>query len=90
MEDVKKNGIDPEGFENARRAKYAGYIRSFETSSIAEVFAMSLIKGNDWFDIGDIMAEVTVEEANALVRELFDEKYYATSVVYPLEKENKQ
>ena len=90
MEDVKKNGIDPEGFENARRAKYAEYIRRFETSSIAETFAMSLIKGNDWFDIGDIMAEVTVEEANELVREIFDEKYYATSVVYPLEKEAEQ
>ena len=51
---------------------------------------MSLIKGNDWFDIGNIMAEVTVEEANELVREIFDEKYYATSVVYPLEKEAEQ
>ncbi|MBE6654095.1 MAG: insulinase family protein [Ruminococcaceae bacterium] len=89
MEDVKKNGIDPEAFENARRAKYAEYIRSFESVNIAEVFAMSLIKETDWFEIGDIIAKVTVEEANALVRELFDEKYYATSVVYPLEKEDK-
>ena len=87
MEDVKKNGIAPEAFELSRRVKYAEYIRSFENVNIAETFAMSMIKGNDWFDMGDIMAEVTVEDANALVRELFDVKYYATSVVNPLNKE---
>lgn len=87
MEEVKKNGIDPEAFELSRRVKYAEYIRSFESVNVAETFAMSMIKGNDWFDMGDIMAEVTVEDANALVRELFDERYYATSVVNPLNKE---
>lgn len=90
MEDVKKNGIDRKAFENARRVKYAEYIRSFESTNIAETFAMSLIKGNAWFDIGDIMAEVTVDEANALVRELFNEKYYAISVVNPLNKEEEK
>jgi predicted Zn-dependent peptidase len=87
MESVKQNGLDSESFERARRLKYASFVRSFENTSIAETFAMSLIKGADWFDTGDIIAEITIDEANALVRELFDEKYYAVSVITPIEKE---
>jgi predicted Zn-dependent peptidase len=87
MESVKKNGMDEESFERARRLKYASFVRSFENTGIAETFAMSLIKDADWFDTGDIIAEITLEEANALVRELFDEKYYAVSVINPMEKE---
>jgi predicted Zn-dependent peptidase len=87
MEDVKKNGLDAESFERARRLKYASFVRSFEGTGIAETFSMSLIKGCDWFDTGDILGEITLEEANALVRELFDKKYYAVSVINPIEKE---
>lgn len=87
MESVKKNGLDAESFERARKLKYASFVRSFESTGIAETFAMSLIKDADWFDTGDIIAEITLDEANALVRELFDEKYYAVSVITPIEKE---
>ena len=86
MEEVKKTGLDAEAFERARRLKYASFVRSFEGTGIAETFSMSLIKGCDWFDTGDIIAEITLDEANALVRELFDEKYYAVSVINPIEK----
>jgi predicted Zn-dependent peptidase len=89
MESVKKNGLDAESFERARRLKYASFVRSFESTGIAETFSMSLIKNADWFDTGDIIAEITIEEANALVRELFDEKYYAVSVISPIESEEK-
>ena len=88
MEDVKAHGIDEESFERARRLKYAAFVRSFESTGIAETFSMSLIKGSDYFDTGDIIAEITLDEANAIVRELFDEKYYAVSVIKPIEKEN--
>ena len=89
MKSVKKNGLDAESFERARRLKYASFVRSFEGTGIAETFSMSLIKNADWFDTGDIIAEITIEEANALVRELFDEKYYAVSVINPIESEEK-
>jgi predicted Zn-dependent peptidase len=87
LEEVKKSGLDAEAFERARRLKYASFVRSFESTSIAETFSMALIKGYDWFDMGDIIAEITIDEANALVRELFHEKYYAVSVINPIEKE---
>lgn len=86
MEEVKKTGLDAEAFERARRLKYASFVRSFEGTGIAETFSMSLIKGCDWFDTGDIISEITLDEANALVCELFDEKYYAVSVINPIEK----
>ena len=89
MKSVKKNGLDAESFERARRLKYASFVRSFEGTGLAETFSMSLIKNADWFDTGDIIAEITIEEANALVRELFDEKYYAVSVINPIESEEK-
>ena len=84
---MKKNGIDAEAFERARRMKYASYVRSFETTDIAETFSMSLIKNIDWFDMSDIIAEISLDEANALVRELFDEEYFAMSVIKPISKE---
>ena len=87
-EEVKARGIDEESFERARKFKYAAFVRSFEGTGIAEEFAMSLIKSSDYFDTGDIIAEITLDEANAIVRELFDEKYYAVSVIKPIEKEN--
>lgn len=87
MEEIKRTGLDEEAFERARRMRYASYVRSFETTDIAETFAMSLIKNIDWFDIGDIMAEITVEYANALVRELFEKEYYVLSVINPISKE---
>ncbi len=89
MEEVKANGLDEEAFERARRMRYASYVRSFETTDIAETFAMSLIKNIDWFDIGELMAEITLEDANALVRELFEEEYYVLSVINPIEKGEK-
>ena len=87
VEEVKKTGLDAQAFERARRRVYASFVRSFESTNIAETFSMSLIKGCDWFDAGDIISEITLDEANALVRELFDEKYYAVSVINPIEKE---
>jgi predicted Zn-dependent peptidase len=88
IEDVKVRGIDREAFERARRMKYASYVRSFETTDIAETFSMSLIKNIDWFDIGDIISEITAEEADALIREIFNKEYYALSVINPIsEKE---
>jgi predicted Zn-dependent peptidase len=86
IEQVKENGIDEEAFERARRMKYASFVRSFETTDIAETFSMSLIKNIDWFDMGDIISEITVDEANALIREIFDKKYYVLSVIEPIEK----
>ena len=88
IEDVKTRGIDREAFERARRMKYASYVRSFETTDIAETFSMSLVKNIDWFDIGDIISEITAEEADALIREIFNKEYYALSVINPIsEKE---
>ncbi len=86
MEEVKQNGLECEAFERARRMRYAAYVRSFESTDIAETLAMSLIKNNDWFDTGDILAEITLEYANALVRELFEEEYYVLSVINPIDK----
>jgi predicted Zn-dependent peptidase len=86
IEQVKENGIDEEAFERARRMKYASFVRSLETTDIAETFSMSLIKNIDWFDMGDIISEITVDEANALIREIFDKKYYVLSVIEPIEK----
>ncbi len=90
MEDVKKNGIDKEEFEIARKVKYAEYISSFESVNIAQTFASSLIQGTDWFDVGDIISQITVEEANALVNEIFNEKYYSVSVINPIKTEEEK
>ena len=85
-EEAKKNGFDRADFERIKRAEYASYIKSFDSTELAETFTYALHDGLDWLAYGDILAGVTYDDVMALLPELFDEKYYAMSIVKPISK----
>lgn len=85
--DVKKNGIDKEAFDIARKIKYADHIKNFESTNIAEEFVFNFAAGDNYFDSIDVISEVTAEYATDIIRELFKEENFAVSIVNPLSKE---
>lgn len=86
VEAAKKSGFDKADFERIKRSSYASYIKSFDHTGLADTFTDALHDGFDWLSYGDIIAAVTYEDVMALLVELFDEKYYAMSIVKPIGK----
>ena len=62
-------------------------MRSFDsTQNIADNIPFMLHDDIDIMDYSKAVSEVSFEYTEELLRKLFDERYYAMSVVEPLEK----
>ena len=87
VEEKKKTGLDQGEFERTKKANYASLVRSFDsTQNIADNITFMLHDDIDIMDYSKAVSEVSFEYTEELLRKLFDEKYYAMSVVEPLEK----
>ncbi len=87
VEEKKKTGLDRGEFERIKKANYASLVKSFDsTQNIANNATYMLLDGIDIMDYSKAVAEVSFEYTEELLRKLFDEKYYAMSVVEPLDK----
>lgn len=82
-----ENGIPAEDFERAKRKLYAGSIKVFNsTDDIANSFLGFKFSGCDLFEYPTILAGVTLEETEKLLREMFVPEHFAVSKVLPLEE----
>lgn len=89
IEKTKKNGIEKEAFELAKRTVYASNIKAFDsTEDIAENIISNYLEGTDIFDAPDVISSITYEYVSEIFNQLYNEEYYAMSVVRPIEKEN--
>ena len=87
VEEKKKTGLDQGEFERIKKANYASLVKSFDsTQNIANNVTYMLFDGIDIMDYSKAVSEVSFEYTEELLRKLFDERYYAMSVVEPLEK----
>lgn len=86
VEDKKKTGFDKADFERIKRATYAGIVRMFDSTRVANTFTYLRHDDIDIFDYAEAAKNVSFEEIMPLANELFDEKYYAMSVVEPIRK----
>lgn len=87
VEEKKKTGLDQGEFERIKKANYASLVKSFDsTQNIANNVTYMLLDGIDIMDYSKAVSEVSFEYTEELLRKLFDERYYAMSVVEPLEK----
>ncbi len=87
VEEKKKTGLDRGEFERIKKANYASLVKSFDsTQNIANNVTYMLLDGIDIMDYSKAVSEVSFEYTEELLRKLFDERYYAMSVVEPLEK----
>lgn len=82
IERLDKEGLDPEEFEIHRKAKYGGFVRSTANAeACADAMLASYTNGISAFSRVDILAEITVEDAQQALKKLFNSEYSAISIV---------
>lgn len=85
IEKYKASGIAKEEFDRAKRALYAGSVRTFDsTDDIANSFLAYLFCGCDLLSEASVIADVTLEDVNARLRTAFPADAFAISKVMPL------
>lgn len=82
----KKTGLSEVDFERCKRASYASLVREFDSVRVANTFTYLRHDDIDLFDYVEAVKNVKFEELKPLLRTMFDEKYFAMSVVEPIEK----
>lgn len=90
MEKIKTDGIDPAAFERCRRVLYANCVSSFDDAQeICHNMMDTILDGEEPFDEPHIIASLTVEDANRVLRSVFRDEATAMAVIAPL-TENKE
>lgn len=78
------NGLDAEEFEQSRRKQLGDYLHTLNSpEAIANHLTDVLFKDADYFGIPDLIASLTLDEANAALRAHYDPTQRAVSVVLP-------
>lgn len=91
IERTKKDGIPREDFDRCKKLTYAGFVRTFNsTSGIAYSIMDFALDGADMLDYADVVGSLGYDEVNSLFREMFREEYTSYATVLPLESEEKQ
>lgn len=87
LEDLRQSGLDSSDLERSRRVLLADQIRAYDsTEEIANNLLAFVFEDADLFDYPNQLAAVTLEEANARLRELFREENLCLSVISPVGK----
>lgn len=82
---LKTNGIDPERFETCKRALYGRYFGMFaRVESVASIMMSCHFAHMDPYELLEIAATVTLEQAQQRLQTAFDTKNSAISVVLPM------
>jgi predicted Zn-dependent peptidase len=91
LDEVQTNGIDRETFERCRRVLYADEVRAYDsTEEIAENLLSFVFDGAELFDYPTLLQEVTLEQVEALMREVFRRDLTVLSVIEPFEKNEQE
>ncbi len=81
---IKREGLDRTAFERIRKAQYADMLREFNsTEDIAGGFLVFHFEGTDMLDYPGIIAGVTFEDVQSLLRDGFAEDAFVLSTVLP-------
>jgi len=87
IEALQQNGINEEDFERARRAAYGRYIAIYgNIEPMAGMMVMASLAGFNAYEMLDNIAELTLNDAQAFLRENFDTGRSALSVICSEEK----
>jgi len=85
LEEVKQNGLSDEDFERCRRVMYADEIRAYDsTDEIANRLLSFVFDGTQIFDVPTVLQSIKKEELEELLHTLYQQQYFAMSVVRPL------
>lgn len=84
---LKKNGISREDFERRKKIIYASDVKTYDfTWDVASALLDNAFTDVDIFEESNMLASLTIDDANALLRELFRENNMTCSIVMPSEE----
>lgn len=90
INNLKKNGIDNEDFERAKRRVYGDLVRDYnEVSGIATGIVADYFKDINSFDYFEEFNSISKEYVEKVLKELFVESKKVVSVIKPNEEEDK-
>lgn len=83
----KQTGIDKDTFERLKKSMYGATIADFNVvESVATDLVSSYFSGNDIFDALDVIASLTLEDINAVLKDSFKKECLAISIINPIEE----
>jgi len=84
LKKVKRDGIDCEDFERRKKIIYASDVKMFDfTWDVASALLDNAFSDVDIFEESNMLSSLTVDDANALLKELFKENNMTCSIVMP-------
>lgn len=84
LENGMKNGLSEEDFERSRKKALGRFISTMDSPSyIARSFVSYHLKGANLFEMGEVLEELNMTDANTRLRDHFDVKQRAVSSVLP-------
>ena len=87
INDLKKNGIDAEAFERAKKRIYGDLVKDYnEVSTIASGIVADYFKNIDSFDYFEEFSSINKEYVEEVLKELFVESKMVVSVIKPNKK----
>ncbi|MBE7032620.1 MAG: insulinase family protein [Ruminococcaceae bacterium] len=88
VEEAKKNGINKENFERARKVYLGNFMETLDNvESFGNDYMFAYHKGIDLFDYVSVCENISLEDAIERLKTLFKEEQCSTSTVLPKEKE---
>lgn len=87
IERVRRQGLDKNDFERAKRVMYAEWLRVFDsTEDIANTLLAFACDGSEMLEYTDILADVSIENVQALFKKSFSPDTATLSVVAPIKQ----
>lgn len=84
IEQVRKRGLNEEDFNRHKRKLRGELLRSFNSLEfIANNYLAYKFRGIEFFDIVDLLQDITLKDLEKMLAEHLQEKYHAISVIKP-------
>ena len=91
IERLRREGINPDDFERARRSIYGWNISAFNSvESVASALMMFTFKKYELFRYIDAVTELTPDDVMDCLQQLFDPSRCSLSVIRPLPEEKEE
>ena len=84
LKKLKRKGIDKADFDRRKKIIYASDVRTYDSTwDIASALLDNAFSGVDIFEESEMLDSITLDDANALLRELMKESNMTCSLVIP-------
>ena len=91
IEEKKTSGLDPSTFARCKRVMCAEYVKDFDsTEEIAGDLLGYVFDEGEMFTYGDLLRQVSQQDVEELLREVFDSTRVCMAVITPLDNKKNE